>query len=99
VLGADGLPAGHDVQAADLQLGARTTRSVHGIWPFGRTVGRDRVGVSRVLPVCDILARPLAVAMAGQSQGHGERFLPDRTPMIPSLARGGDRHGLSMGRR
>jgi hypothetical protein len=35
-----------------------------------------------------ILARSLAVAMADQPSGHGERFLPDRTLTILSLARG-----------
>ena len=45
-------------------------------------------GVSRVIPVCDILARSLIVAMAGQPPGHGARFLPDRRLMILSLARG-----------
>ena len=41
-----------------------------------------RVGVPRALPVCDILARSLAVAMADQPPGHGGRFLPDRTLTI-----------------
>ena len=54
----------------------------------GPSVEAQIFGDPRALPVCDILAPSLVVAMADQSSGHCGRFLSDRTLTILSLAPG-----------
>ena len=68
---------------------ARPGRSARRRPPFWRCGYARGVGDPRALPAWDILAPPLAVAMANQSPVHGGRFLPDRTLTILSLARKG----------
>ena len=68
---------------------ARSGRSARRRPPFWRCGYARGVGDPRALPAWDILAPPLAVAMADQSPVHGGRFLPDRTLTILSLARKG----------